>query len=141
MSDTAPKQRSFLAAYGPLIAVGAVLALVSAVLFSMNAETVPGIPNPEATPKQKTVVAKQVVMDEVRRLVKSGKMGWDALSKEEQDKLNAATNDQGEMIYGYGVRKVVEELENEKKGGKGAPATDASGVMVVTPPQAPVKTN
>ena len=117
MSDSAPKQRSFFAAYWPLIATLGVLVLVIAVLFSMRSPDAP-IAAPDAAPGKKAAPVMpgdpKAGMERVKKLFAKGNKTWDGLSPADREFFDALTKSRGQEFFEFGVKKLEERASMPK---------------------------
>lgn len=130
MSESAPKQRSFLAAYWPLIVTLGVLIFVFVVLFSMGnpaaSVSVPSAPkNADAAPA--TLSDPKAAMDRVKKLYAAGYKSFDKLPRAERDFFDKLTKGEGATLYDFGVKK-LDEKSGMSKPPIGAPNSPSPGV-------------
>jgi hypothetical protein len=119
MSDSSPKMRSPIAAYGPIIALVAVLGVALAVLFSLGSGTSGTenlAPDPKATPVSQEEMRAQMgytnpgdAKKKVEELIKKRGRSWFKLKPDEQQELNRISRGHGrEMFEG-----VISSLEGD----------------------------
>jgi hypothetical protein len=111
MSDSTPKLRSPLAAYGPIIALIAVLVVALGVLFTLGGSPSSPLdpPPPPSKPpggmtkeemyKRAGVAPEEEIQKEISGLIKTRGMSWFDLKPEERQHLDRITRGSGRMKY------------------------------------------
>jgi hypothetical protein len=122
MSDSKPKLRSPLAAYGPIIAVVAMLGVALAVLLTLgNSRTSPFEPPPppskppggmtkEEMYRQAGMAPEEEIQKKIDSLIKTRGLSWFDLTPEERRNLDRATRGSGRSKY----EATVEALRKKK---------------------------
>jgi hypothetical protein len=136
MSESAPKRRSFLAAYWPLIATLSILIFVIVVLFSMRNPDAPvAVPDAPKNASAPPVMPgdPKAAMARVKKLYAKGYKSFAKLPPAEQEFFDALTKGEGETLYNFGVKKLDEQAAMPKPpiGALSTPPPDFSSA---TPP-------